>query len=147
MMNERTIAWIQDKSIESPDKDSDVVIQTSMRISCPVVAESSFTFVGPVTFQDEVNVIKPINCHACNKEQVPGFTWDSRSICMNCIYDSCMQFRAKESWAEKNGDPMRNCLDMIKTLQEELKQYKEEIAKLQKKPISFEMGEHLSQYL
>ena len=87
-----------------------------------IFKDGSCTFAGPVTFLDEVHgIIKPVDCHACLKEQVPGFTWGhedaTRSLCMDCIYDSCLQFRAKESWAEQNGDPMKSILERLEKLE------------------------------
>lgn len=135
---------------------SDIIrVKTKLEIGDNVITpeevqiSSPATFSGPVTFQNEVHgisAIKTITCDACENE-FPGFEFEGKTICLHCIRDIAIQFRAKESWVEKNGDPMKNCLDMIKKLQEELTQCKAEIEKLKKSDTVFDSGGYLSQYL
>jgi hypothetical protein len=96
----------------------------SLYITDPVIAESEFTFVGPVKFQDKVEgFLTLVTCHACDQKEMPGFEWGDdikKSLCMNCIFDCSMQFKAKESWAQQNGDPMRALLDRVTALEKKL---------------------------
>lgn len=117
-----------------------VITPEEVQISSPA------TFSGPITFKDEVHGISVIKTITCDNE-FPGFEFEGKTICLNCICDMVIQFRAKESWAEKNGDPMKNCLDMIKKLQEELTQCEAEIKELKKGDTVFDSGGYLSQYL
>jgi hypothetical protein len=99
-----------------------IIVEGAIHMTSPVIAESKFTFVGPVTFRDEVhgiNVIKPINCDACN-EELPGFEWNNLTICMNCVRDCAILFRAKESWAEQNGDPTLLLITRVSALEKKL---------------------------
>lgn len=127
---------------------SPVTFQDKICVS-QIDGENGVTILSPITFTGPVHgieLIKMVECDACEYEH-PGFQIDNKTICLECIRDMAIQFRAKESWANQNGDPMKNCFDMIKTLQDELKQCKEEIIKLKKPNTTITSGEFLSQYL
>jgi len=82
-------------------------------------------FPGAITTQEgfyvkEVLEISEIDtCDACGTLDLPtpGFNWDASgtlgSLCLNCIRDVAMQYRANQSWNNKHGDPIANLrLDM-----------------------------------
>jgi len=77
-------------------------------------------FPGAITSQEgfyikEVLEISEIDtCDACGNLELPtpGFNWDASgtlgSLCLNCIRDNAMQFKANQSWNNNNGDPIKN---------------------------------------
>ena len=99
----------QNLNIRSHQTVSDkAIIKTTLKIGKNVITpeevqlSSPVTFSWLVTFNDEVNginLIKTITCDACEYEH-PGFQFDNKTICLECIRDIAIQFRAKESWAE-----------------------------------------------
>jgi hypothetical protein len=85
-------------------------------------------FHGPVVFHNNdiegINATEKIECDAC-EENNEGFEFsENNRICLNCIRDMAIQFRAKESWVEKHGDPIKKLMDRIYKLEKELEAFK-----------------------
>jgi len=68
---------------------------------------------------------KPQNqCNVC-LETKPGRTWErdgaQMSVCDDCVFNCVLQNHGKNSWIEKNGDPVSNLQKEIMLLKKELK--------------------------
>jgi len=55
------------------------------------------TMVNGVTFGDGV-------C-ACGDKK-PGFTWNKKTLCLDCIHGVVIHREAQKDWADKFGDPL-----------------------------------------
>lgn len=100
-------------------------------------------FPGAVTSQEgfylkEIFELSEIDtCDACGTLELPtpGFNWDASgalgSLCLNCIRDNAMQFKATQNWNNYNGDPMNNLKVemkiMFETLKENFEKQKQEL--------------------
>jgi hypothetical protein len=71
-------------------------------------------------------------CHGCLNIIKSGFKWfndDSVNLylCLTCIHSSVLHYRAKESWNENNGDPIKILQNRIFELENKIKEILEKI--------------------
>lgn len=75
-----------------------------------VIFPKNVTSHGGFYYKDKCYVGEVTHCAACDwvsiDEPSVGFQWNTDALCMNCIRDVAIQFRAKESWASRQGDPI-----------------------------------------
>jgi hypothetical protein len=61
-------------------------------------------------------------------EKVPGFTWNGKTLCLDCIHAVVTHSQARQSWIENNGDPTVSLREETDSLREELDDLKKELA-------------------
>lgn len=100
-------------------------------------------FPGAITSQEGFYIKENLEiseidiCDACGNLELPtpGFNWDANgalgSLCLNCIRDTAMQYKATQHWNNKNGDPITNLRNEIKLMFEiQKKQLQDQIDSL-----------------
>jgi DNA-binding protein YbaB len=80
------------------------------------------TMVNGVTFGDGV-------C-ACGDKK-PGFTWNKKTLCLDCIHGVVIHRDAQKDWADKFGDPLLSLKKELADLKESQLQMKKELADMQ----------------
>jgi hypothetical protein len=77
------------------------------------------------------NALTEVKCHACDLNIITGIAWkyDDEDIllklCFQCIYDTVLHFKSRESWIKKTGfDPIAKLTKDVETLQNEIKNIK-----------------------
>lgn len=103
------------------------VEENSVVIGDITVANNKFILSNNVTIYSDGD--REEKCHACNFNVIDGISWKldntmTAVLCFQCIYDTVLQFKAKEAWINKTG------IDPISKLTEDVAKLQEEIAKL-----------------
>ena len=65
-------------------------------------------------------------------EKSPGFTWNGKTLCLDCIHAVVTHSQARQSWIENNGDPVVSLREETESLREELINLKKELADFKK---------------
>jgi hypothetical protein len=107
-----------------------------------ITVKEEATFKGKVIIED-LTVEKltlldgmPFNTGSCIcgrlTEEKPGpvLSWDSKTLCFDCIRDVVIHHEAKTNWANKNGDPVISLQTETTDLKKEITDLKAELTKL-----------------
>jgi len=88
-----------------------------------IQVKGQITMVNGVSFVDDF-------C-ACGDKK-PGFTWNGKTLCLDCIHGVVIHRESQKSWSDKFGDPLLMLKEEIANLKEIQIQMKNEISNMQK---------------